>query len=182
MLNKYLRIAGLAAVVLLFGIAGCATDQSARKAKKSIEDADIIASSHTAVVALVKQAEKELDGPLIVASLANIDNLDGSSSFGRIVAQQFASGFSKAGYNVIELLLRNNVYIKQGNGEFLLSRKIKNLSAQHNVQAVVVGTYAVGAERVYVTAKLVGAADSVVMASYDFALPLGPDTKNLLRK
>lgn len=182
MLSYSRWIASLALILLVLGLSACSTDNGVRKSGSSIKDADIIAASHEAATALIQQSQQGLNGPIIVASLANIDNLDGSSSFGRIVGQQLASAFANAGHKVIEMLLRNNVYIKQGNGEFLLSRNIRNLSAEHNVQTVVVGTYAVGAQNVYVTAKLISVPDSLVIASHDFALPLGPDTKNLLRK
>jgi len=83
---------------------------------------------------------------------------------------------------VIELLLRNNVYIKSREGEFLLSRQVKNLVLEHDASAVLTGTYAVGSKHVYVTAKLIRTADNVVLAAYDYNLPLGPDTKKLLRQ
>lgn len=167
-------------VLLIVALSGCVTNTRTKK----VTDADIIAESHQAAYKLIQQSGSALakDEPLLVASFANIDNLESSSSFGRIVSQHFASVFSKQDFKVVEMLLRNNVYISRGEGEFLLTRAIKNISAEHNAQAVIVGTYAVGAARVYVTSKVVRTKDSTVLAAYDFSLPLGPDTKSLLRK
>ena len=55
-----------------------------------------------------------------------------------------------------------------------------DVALEHNVQAAIVGTYAVGASSVYVTAKVIDASNRVVLASHDYELPLGPNTKYLL--
>jgi hypothetical protein len=62
----------------------------------------------------------------------------------------------------------------------MLSREVQNLSRLHNAAAVIAGTYAVGRNNVYVSARLIRAADNLIIASHDYALPLGPDTKALL--
>jgi TolB-like protein len=166
-------------LILIVLLVGCTSPET----RKIENDADIISMSHSAAKKLILQSGERL-GPeaIIVASFASIDNLEKSSSFGRIVSQQFASEFSNNGYTIIEMLLRNNVYIARGEGEFLLSRSIQALSMEHNAQAVIVGTYAIGANNVYVTSKVIRASDSMVLASYDFSLPLGPDTDRMLRK
>jgi TolB-like protein len=79
------------------------------------------------------------------------------------------------------MLLRNNVYIKQRGGEFLLSRELRNISSEHNAQAVIVGTYATGRKNVFVTARLIRANDSVILASHDYSLPVDPDVAFMLR-
>lgn len=179
MIKQYSFTKLFPALLVMMFIGGCATDFSSTP---QTPDDNIIKKFYEAADALIQQSALGSDEPLIVASLANINDLNGSSSFGRISSQHLASALSKSGYSVVEILLRNNVYIREGEGEFLLSRSIRNLSAQHNVQAVVVGTYATAVDNVYITTKIVRAMDSVVLASYDFTLPLGPDTKSLLRK
>jgi len=160
-------------------LAGCET----AGVRDTRADADIISMSHAAAKKLIIQAGSRLGPePIIAASFANIDNLEKSSSFGRIVSQQFVSTFANNGYTVVEMLLRNNVYIARGEGEFLLSRSIQLLSTEHNAQAVIVGTYAVGGNNVYITSKIIRSSDNIVLASHDFSLPLGPDTTKLLRR
>ena len=145
------------------------------------KDVNMIPISHDAAKKMIFQSKDRLEpGSLILASFADIDNLENSSTFGRIVAQQIGSVFSSQGYKIIEMLLRGKVYIGKGEGEFLLSRALKDLSAEHDAQAVIVGIYAVGSKSVYVTAKLIQASDSIVLASEDFVLPLGPDLRTLV--
>lgn len=140
--------------------------------------------NHQAAEKLAKAAKVRLgtSKPLIVASFVNINNLDESSSLGRSISQQFATTFTNSGYRIIELLLRKDIYIKQDGGEFLLSRELANLSHTHQAQAVVVGTYAVGETRVYVTAKVINADSNVVLAAQDYSLPIDKDTRALLMR
>ncbi|MDM8568332.1 FlgO family outer membrane protein [Thiotrichales bacterium HSG1] len=121
--------------------------------------------------------------PILVTSFVNIDNVQQSSTFGRIVGEQIGSRLAQSGYKVIEMKMRtSNVFVQERTGELLLSRELRKISLQHDAYAVVVGTYAVGKESVYVVAKLIRAKDSVILSSYDYNLPIGPDTKRMLRK
>lgn len=140
--------------------------------------------NHKAAQGLVDQIKGRLDvvKPLIVASFVNINDLNESSPLGRSISQQFATVFTQNGFRVIEMLLRKDIYIKQDSGELLLSRELKNISNIHHAQAVIVGTYAVGETRVYVTAKVINADTSIVLSAYDYSLPIDKDTKALLMK
>ncbi len=180
----------LTITVFTLGLSGCASYSGGSTSysggstsSNSRQDVDIVALSYEAADRLMAQAGPSIDRSrtIVAASFANIDNLDDSSSFGRIVSQQLASRFTQKGYRVTEMLLRNNIYIKEREGEFLLSRALKNISAQHNVQAVIVGTYAIAANNVYVVAKIVRATDSTVLSSHDYMLPIGPDMRRLIR-
>ncbi|HIG14396.1 MAG TPA: hypothetical protein EYQ32_08065 [Gammaproteobacteria bacterium] len=150
--------------------------------EQKVTDDDLGGSSHRAADSMIKKAGARLDTQrsIAAASFVNIDDLSESSSFGRIVSQQLASRLSSHGFQIIEMLLRKSVYIQQQAGEFLLSRELKNISKEHNVQAAIVGTYAVGKNSVYVTAKIVDSASSIVIASHDYELALGPNTRSLL--
>lgn len=157
--------------------------------KQAIKDADLISANHEAGKGLLSRAQSyPLNGitlipnkPLIAASFVNVDNVQTSSTLGRMIAEQIGSYFSQNGYGVIELKLRNDIYIKEKTGELMLSREVKDISFEHDAQAVIVGTYAVGSDTVFVTAKLVRVTDGIVLASHDYRLPLGPDTKTLAR-
>lgn len=118
--------------------------------------------------------------PLLVATMVNIDSLDQSSRFGRLVSEQYAARLTQHGYHVVEMKLRNNVYIREGAGELLLSRDVRDLSKSHNAQVVVVGNYAVASGYVYLTLKAVTVADNRVIAAINYLLPLTDNTRALL--
>lgn len=122
------------------------------------------------------------DAPLIVSTLANIDVLEQSSTLGRVISEQVASRLTQTGRSVVELKVRNGIYMKRNEGEFLLTREIKEVAAAHQAQGVIVGTYAESAAFVHVSLKLVNPANSLVLSAYDFSLPLDRQMKSMLRR
>lgn len=120
--------------------------------------------------------------PFIVATLVNIDQLEQSSTLGRLISEQVASRMSQLGYGVLELKVRNGVYMKRNEGELLLTREIKEVASTHNAQAVIVGTYAESSNMVYVNLKVVNPASNLILAAYDYALPLDKQIHSLIRK
>lgn len=173
------------AYVLLLGLLvlmmGCSS---------AVKDISLVDSSYEAADKLIKAVERNKllsydlspHKPVIVASFVNIDNVSDSSRFGRMVAEQIGSRFAQKGYQIIELKLRTNtIFIERERGEFMLSREVHEISLEHDAQAVIVGTYAEAAEIVYVTAKLIRASDGVILASHDYEMPLGVNTKSMMR-
>ncbi len=149
------------------------------------EQTDLINSSYQVADALSRQIEQpnqKENYPVIVASFVNIDNLEQSSTFGRALAEYVGSRFSQNGFKVVELKLRDTVYIKQNSGEFLLSREIKNLSTEHEVKALVVGTYSLAEDTVYVAAKVIDPSDATILATYDYSLKVGRNLAQMLGK
>ena len=145
---------------------------------------DIGRINYKAVDTLLRKLRSRLgkDSPILVASFVNLDNLEQSSSLGRLVSEQFASRFKEKGYTTIEMKLRTTVFIKKGSGEFLLSRELSEIGIKHRAQAVVVGTYAAGADRLYLTARVVNVNDSTILAAHDYTMPMSLDVFKMLIK
>lgn len=169
----------LSAALALANIAGCSTGPTYEAAANS----KLIEANYTGVDALLSSARQPLDKnlPLLVATLVNVDALTESSRFGRALSEQIGARFTKLGYPVVELKLRENIFVKQSEGELLLSREVKDISLNHKAQAVVVGTYAEGRDYVYVNLKLIGINDNMVMAAHDYVLPVDSNIKSLLK-
>ncbi len=179
-MNKRLLSTALVASLALFGT-GCATWNNDAPKRADYADADIVSENHKAADALVAGAPYLQTGaPILTGTFVNVNGMEQSSAFGRITAEQVGSRFAQKGYSVIEMKMRNNVYIQEGGGEFVLSREVRELAQTHNAHAVIAGTYAVGREGVYVSARLVRVADSRILSSYDYRLPMGPDTRALI--
>ena len=143
---------------------------------------DLIATGYEMADNLIAQITPPLapDRPLLVATFVNIDKLNESSTFGRTVSEFVASRFTLRGYKVIEMKLRNSVYIRENSGEFILSRDVKNISAEHNAQAVIAGTYSVANNVVYVKANIIDPMNSFVKATCNYKFPIGADTYKML--
>ena len=179
-MKKFVAIV-VSSALLGWGSTGC--EGTLPMPKPEPVQADIMGGSYQAADVLIQRAGRALkpNKPLLAATFVNIDDLNKASSFGRMVSKQVSSRFSEHGVQVVEMQMRNNVFIKQRGGEFLLSRELRSISTEHNAQAVIVGTYAVARRNVYVTARLVRANDSIVLASYDYSLPMDQDVAFMLR-
>ncbi|MDP3516669.1 MAG: FlgO family outer membrane protein [Pseudohongiella sp.] len=176
MINLTLR-KGSALIALLLLLSACASDRIPGPNNR------MIASHHDAARYLVRMAGADLqpNSRMIAASFADVNNLTSSSTFGRMASQQLVSSFVIQGFSFVEMLMRNSVYIDSREGEFLLSREVADLSTEHNAPVVLVGTYAVADDNIFVTARLIRTADNVIVASYDYAVPYTRDMRTLLR-
>ncbi len=171
---------------LCIGLIGCTV---------AVRDQNLVTASYKAADALIEGAKDLylLDNPrkkgiytkqpILVTSFVDIDNLQKSSTFGRVIAEQIGSRIAQQGYKVIEMKMRTgSIFVQEHTGELVLSRELREISYQHDAYAVVVGTYGDSKESAYVTAKLVRAKDSVVLSSYDYRVSVGSNTKQMLRK
>lgn len=168
---------GAISSLLLLQITGCSTVMPKPKAY-------IVDASYSAADGLITGAGRTLARrkPLIAATFVNVDDLEKAASFGRTVSRQVASRFTQRGWLIIEMLFRQNVFIKKNSGEFALSQELRDISSQHDAQAVIVGTYSIGRDTVYITARLIRASDSIILASVDYTLPLDRNMAFLLRQ
>ncbi|HOB61800.1 MAG TPA: FlgO family outer membrane protein [Candidatus Competibacteraceae bacterium] len=180
--NTILRVGVLCLSTLGLGILGCASTADDTPVRQPVQDANLVSANYGAADALLARASwlKERREPLLAATFVDINNLEMSSGLGRVIGEQVGSRFAQEGFTVVEIKMRNNIFVKEGAGEFMLSRSVKEISQSQNAAAVIAGTYAVGRQSVFVNARLIRATDSLVLASYDYVLPLGPDAKALL--
>ncbi|MBF0187124.1 MAG: hypothetical protein HQL50_04280 [Magnetococcales bacterium] len=117
---------------------------------------------------------------ILPTSFVNSDKLSETSPLGRHLASLIGSRLSQYGYSLLEIKLRKNVFVKEGEGEFILSRDQTKINTTYKVRAIMVGSYTVSRTRVDVSVKLVRAKDQVVMTAYDFSLPKDGDIQALL--
>ena len=176
--------AALSATVLV--TTGCATEPVAQRKEVSFDAAaanPLIPSNYAAADSLLAQLRGQLAPAqaLIAATVVNIDALEQSSTLGRLISEQVSARFTLAGYRMIEMKFRNNVYMARDQGELMLTREIRDLASTHDAQAVVVGTYAQSSELVFVNLKVIQPETNVVLAVHDYALPLDPMTRSMLR-
>lgn len=116
---------------------------------------------------------------LMIASLANLDQLNRSSRLGRVISEQVSATFTRAGYRMRELKLGSNVYIRS-QGELILTREVRELARTHAAQAIIVGTYTTSREFLYVNLKVVHPQENVVLAAHDYTLPLDRNVRIML--
>ncbi|MDR0528274.1 MAG: hypothetical protein LBG69_01485 [Zoogloeaceae bacterium] len=147
-----------------------------------VAQSDLIRASYRSADALIAQAGAQISPqfPIIVATLVNLNALEESSPLGRLVAEQLGARLTQQGFRVIELKIRQNLYMKREEGELMLTRELKDIARQHEAQAVMVGTYTESADRVFLNLKLTRIDNSMTLAAVDYALPLDMNIRALL--
>ena len=85
------------------------------------------------------------------------------------------------GFNVKELKLRGDVFVREETGELLLSREVKDIARVHNAAMVLVGTYSAAAQLTYISLKLVRTDTGQIVRGHDYALPNDADTSRQLQ-
>ena len=121
----------------------------------------------------------EAGASVLVASLVNVDNLEQSSTFGRMVAEQASGRLAQLGYMIREPKLRGSLAIKRRTGELMLSRDLMQLGRSQQAQAVVTGTYAVGGENIYVNLRLIALGSGQILSAVDYLVPIDRDVRRM---
>jgi len=174
----------MGASLLLSGCGGLLRKSYNATSYASVAQSELIQTSYAAADALLAQAGTQLSprNPVIVATLVNINALEESSPLGRLVSEQIGSRLSQQGYQVVELKLRQKLYMKRSEGELMLTREIRDIARQQEAQALVIGTYTVGSDRVFLNVKLTQVESNITLAAVDYALPLDLNIRMLLQR
>ncbi len=179
--------------IILTGMPGC-TKKTTRATGKgdmafTLPDpqpySDLLESSYAAADSLgrgLRFRGLSPDESILTASFVNIDNLTESSTLGRIVSEQIASRLAQHGFKIVEVKLRQeSIFIEEGKGEFLLSREVTSLGETRGAKAVLVGTYAVSRNFIFISVRVVRTEGNSVVAGYDYELPNDSTTRSMLR-
>jgi TolB-like protein len=171
-------------LLMLLMLSACAPRQKSYRpaSYSSVAESELIAASYRAADALASQAGETLSSqhPVIIATLVNINALEESSPLGRLISEQLGARLTQQGYRVIELKIRQKLYMKRHEGELMLTREIRDIAQQHNAQALIIGTYTEGADRVFINLKLTQVETNIALAAVDYALPLDMNIRALL--
>lgn len=113
-------------------------------------------------------------------SFVHQDDFTQTSSLGRFVAEQLFHEFTQRGFPVREYRLGSEVRIKEGQGEFLLSRDVANISAKNPGLVFVVGTYYVDRDAVFMNARLIRGTDGGVLRTAQLIIPANAMARRML--
>jgi hypothetical protein len=187
----------LSGAIALAGLSACSTNTRPVTAAPLYpvqevvqENVSVGETTNIAVRELVANSNRNLDQrglpgllknqPIIVTTLADVNDFHTSSTLGRIVSEQVVAELANEGYFVPEVHLRPNLFFS-GEGEFMLSREMKKLlTTDQKGQAFITGSYAVGSREIMVILRAVSLDDFRTIASASYTLPIGPNTRSLL--
>lgn len=173
--------AAVLALPLMLG--ACATNPEKSTDYTAVSANAFVAANYRAADALALQLRGKLldDKPLIMATLVNIDALEQTSMLGRLVSEQLSTRLAQGGMKMLEMKLRNSVYLKRGQGELMLTREIGDVASAHNAQAVVVGSYAETREAVFINVKVIQPTTNLVLAGHDYVLAKESTVRSMLQ-
>ena len=103
-------------------------------------------------------------GSIAITSFVDLDQLNKTTRFGRVVGESFFNALDKRGVRVMDLRGQKALTIN-GSGEFFLSRNIKKLHSPLKNKYVLVGTYAKIQEGVLINSRVIDNATGEVIAS-----------------
>jgi len=153
---------------------------------KSIPDtaAQIATSLDTQLVERLGLAEGPAKGTsLIITTPVSLNDLEQSSPLARLLAEEMAAWFVRAGYAVREIRKGKNILFDPKNGELLLSRQVEFVSQGFVKSALVLtGTYTMTTRNIRFNVRLVSAPGNEVLAMGCETLPLSPELMELVDK
>jgi len=117
--------------------------------------------------------------PIVVATIVSVDNLETSSTFGRLASQLVADRIAQRGYLVRDVNYMRALTVGK-TGELVLSREATKISESISAQAIVAGTYAVAGNEIYLNLRLLRADSGELLSSVDVAIPRNENTEPLL--
>lgn len=169
---RKLATATLLSVPLLLAACSAITPTKEEPNYATVSSNQFIASNYKAADALLAQLNGKLSGdrPLIMATVVNIDALEQTTTLGRLISEQISTRLAQGKLNMLEMKLRNNVYMKRNQGEMMLTREVSDMAQTHKAQAVVVGSYAETSDMVFVNVKVIQPNTNYVLAAHDYAL------------
>ena len=184
-----MRLTSIAALASAAAIVGCSTQPAqpvstvrVEPTYQNAEASNFLASSQDAIAKLAANVNPGNvgTGPVLVATVVNVNNMGTSSPLGRTLSEIYANQMAAKGFHVKEVKLRGDLYVREGTGELMLSREMRDIARSQNAAMVLVGTFSPAANFTYVSLKLVRTEDSRIVRGYDYALPNDRDVQRLL--
>lgn len=142
---------------------------------------DLASLIYTAAQTLADRAQGLIKTrPIIVATIVSVDDLDSSSTFGRLASQLIANRIEQRGFLVRDVTYMRALTLEPATGELALSRNASKIGAAINAQAVVAGTYAVAGREIYLNLRMLSADSGELISSADAVIPLNDNTYPLV--
>lgn len=101
---------------------------------------------------------------VLPSTFVNLDDLNRTSTFGRLAAEMLAAELKDSGAEVVELRRSLDLMILPKTGELALSRTPEEIGVGHKANVILVGTYAAAARQVVLNVRLVRLNDNRLAA------------------
>jgi len=121
-----------------------------------------------------------LNQPIIVTTFVDLNNLDKSSIFGRVLAEELLNELHQAGFTVSEIRKGRDIFIRKELGEMILSRNAREILGKSNARAILAGTYVATAKTIIINARLIDINSPLILSSCSYSLKMNKELKNMI--
>jgi len=108
---------------------------------------------------------------VLVSTVVDINDVRSTTMFGRVSSECLSSRLTQVNKDVIHATVRADNLLVRPEGQFLLSREVRNLAADYNARTALVSTYAVTEHSVVLSLKLVSTVEDSTLAGVDVVIP-----------
>ncbi len=180
----------MTAIIVLSSLTPAASQNiNITKSVKVKEHLDILSSItpegnlNSRIIFLADQLVRNIDNrfryePVVVTTFVNLDNMKETSSLGRLIAENLIHELQVRGWKVFDIRLAKDIVVKP-QGEFSITRDIRNIRNYYRVNSVITGTYAITSNSVIVNARIIDVKSGVVVSTGQIVLPI-EDVSSLL--
>jgi hypothetical protein len=151
-----------------------------RKAKSLDEAEELLEICYGAIDELLDQHPDSDSIDRLVAAVADVNNVNSDTMFGREIGGIVSSRFTQSSIDVIHPTEKDGQMLVESAGQFIRSEDVQNIEKGYNTKTALVSTYAVAGNTVHVSVKLVSTVTNVTLAATDFVLYQNELVKDML--
>jgi hypothetical protein len=117
---------------------------------------------------------------VLVSTVVDINDVNRTTMFGRVLSECLSSRLTQVNKDVIHATVRSDQMLVRSEGQFLLSREVRNLAMDYNARTALVSTYAVTQHTVILSLKLVSTIEDSTLAGIDIVIPRSETVTEML--
>ena len=102
-----------------------------------------------------------------------------TSRLGRLIGEQVGARLVQHGFTVREVKLTGGLKVRERDGEFALSRRLREIRTQYNADVVATATYSMGVSSVFVNLRMTRLDDGTILTAQDYQIPRDADVIRL---
>ena len=132
---------------------------------------------------LLANAREEIIDELTVtvSTFVNLNHLYTTSGLGRYLGEQMMHELQIVGLDVVDVRMTPAMMISEGFGEYAMSRDMAELSYVHPGDAMLVGTYTISKNEIFINARLLRNRDGMVLSGASTVFELNGVSVGLLQ-
>jgi hypothetical protein len=108
---------------------------------------------------------------VLVSTVVDVNDVRATTMFGRVASECLSSRLTQVNKDVIHATVRSDNMLVRSEGQFLLSREVRNLAMDYNARTALVSTYAVTEHSVILSLKLVSTVEDSTLAGVERVIP-----------